>query len=122
VDASEKISGELVVTCCDSSKVLEFVEEALDEVAFAIEGEVTRQWKRAAGVGRNDRGNLPVGQGFDEGIGIVGLVAYQGRRIEILKQRFCTGEIAGLAWREHQLHGIAQRIDERMNFGAQSAA
>ena len=50
VDASEKISGELVVTCCDSSKVLEFVEEAFDEVALAIEGEIARQWKRAAGV------------------------------------------------------------------------
>jgi|ERR1700748_758076 hypothetical protein len=122
MDASEKISGELVVTRCDSSKVFEFVEEAFDEVAFAIEDEIARQWKRAAGVGRNDRSDLPVGQGFDEGVGIVGLVANQGRRIEIREQRFCTGEIAGLAWRKHQLHGIAQRIDERVNFGAQSTA
>jgi hypothetical protein len=27
-----------------------------------------------------------------------------------------------LSWRKHQFHGIAQRIDERVNFGAQSAA
>jgi hypothetical protein len=27
-----------------------------------------------------------------------------------------------LAWRKHQLDGIAQDIDERVNFGAQSAA
>jgi hypothetical protein len=27
-----------------------------------------------------------------------------------------------LAWRKHQLDGIAQSIDERVNFGAQSAA
>jgi hypothetical protein len=27
-----------------------------------------------------------------------------------------------LAWRKHQLDGIAQGIDERVNFGAQSAA
>jgi hypothetical protein len=118
MDASEKISGELVVTCCDSAKVLEFVEEALDEVALAIEDEITRQWKRAAGMGRNDRGDLPVGKCFDEGVGIVGLVADQSHRIEILKQRFCTDEIVGLSWRKHQFHGIAQRIDERVNFGA----
>jgi hypothetical protein len=43
-------------------------------------------------------------------------------RGEILKRRFCTGEIAGLSWRKHQLHGIAQRIDERVDFGAQSTA
>jgi hypothetical protein len=27
-----------------------------------------------------------------------------------------------LSWRKHQLHGIAQRIDERVDFGAQSTA
>jgi hypothetical protein len=27
-----------------------------------------------------------------------------------------------LAWREHQLDGIAQGVDERVNFGGQSAA
>jgi hypothetical protein len=27
-----------------------------------------------------------------------------------------------LSWRKHQPDGIAQRIDERVNFGAQSAA
>jgi hypothetical protein len=27
-----------------------------------------------------------------------------------------------LTWREHQLDGIAQSIDERVDFGAQSAA
>jgi hypothetical protein len=102
--------------------VLEFVEEALDEVALAIEDEITRQWNRTAGVGWNDRGDLPVGECFDEGIGVVGLVANQSRRIEILKQRLCTGEIVGLSWRKHQLHGVAQRIDERVDFSAQSTA
>jgi hypothetical protein len=34
MDAGQKISGELIVTCCDSAKVLELVEEALDEVAL----------------------------------------------------------------------------------------
>jgi hypothetical protein len=29
--------------------VLEFVEEALDEVALAIEGKIAWQWNRAAG-------------------------------------------------------------------------
>jgi hypothetical protein len=63
-----------------------------------------------------------VGECFDEGVGVVGLVANQSHRIEILKQRLCTDEIAGLSWRKHQLHGIAQRIDERVNFSAQSTA
>ena len=122
MDASEEISGEFVVTCCDSSIVLEFVEEALDEVTLAVEGEIARQRNSAAGMGRNHRGDSPAGQDFDEGIGIVSFISDQSLRIEILKQWFCTGEIVGLSWRKHQFHGIAQRIDERVNFSAQSAA
>jgi hypothetical protein len=49
---SKKISGELIVACRDSTKVLEFIEEALDEFALATESKITRQWNRAAGVGR----------------------------------------------------------------------
>ena len=122
MDAGQKISGELIVACCDGAEVLEFVEEALDEVALAIEGEVARQWNRAAGMGRNDRSDLPVGEGFDEGISVIGLVTDQSRWIGILEQGLCTSEVAGLAWRKHQLDGIAQGIDERVNLGAQSAA
>ena len=121
MDAGEKVFGKLVVACCDGAKVLEFVEEALDEVAFAIESEVARQRDRAAGMGRNDRSDLSVGEGLDEGIGVIGLVTDQSRWIGILEQGRCTSEVAGLAWRKHQLDGIAQGIDERVNFGAQSA-
>jgi hypothetical protein len=98
------------------------VEEALDEIALAIESKIARQWNRAAGVGRNHRRDSPGGEGFDEGIGVLCLVANQSRRVGILKQGLCTSEIVGLSWRKHQRHGIAQRIDKRMNFGAQSAA
>jgi hypothetical protein len=122
VDAGEEVFGKLVIACCDSAKVLEFVEEALDEVALAIKGEVAWQRNCAAGMGRNDRRDLPFGQGFDEGIGIIGLVTDQSRWIGVLEQGLCTSEVAGLAWRKHQRDGIAQGIDERVNLGAQSAA
>lgn len=62
--AGEKISGELVVACCDGPEVLEFIKEALNEVALAIESEVARQRNCAAGMGRNDRSDLPIGEGL----------------------------------------------------------
>ena len=37
----EEISRELVVTCGDGADVLEPIEEALDQIAFTIECEVT---------------------------------------------------------------------------------
>ena len=121
MDGCEKVFGELIIACCDGSKMFEFVEESLDEVTLAIKGKIAWQRNRAAGMGRNDRGDLPVGQKFDEGVGVVGLVTNQSSRTGILEQRLCADEIVGLSWCEQQLDGITQRIDERVNFGTQSA-
>ena len=118
MDASKKIPGELVIACRDRTKMLEFVEEALDEIAFAIERKVARQRDRATRMGRNDWGDLPVRQGFEEGIRVIGFVTNQSRWIGVLEQGPCTGKVAGLAWRQHQFDRIAQGIDERVNFSA----
>jgi hypothetical protein len=40
VNAGEEISGQLVVTGRDSAEMLEFVEEALDEIALATERKI----------------------------------------------------------------------------------
>ena len=40
MDAGEEISGEFVIARGDGAKVLEFIEEARDQVAFAVEREV----------------------------------------------------------------------------------
>ena len=40
MNARKKVSRELVVACSDGSKVLEFIEEALDEIAFTIGREI----------------------------------------------------------------------------------
>ncbi len=41
-DGGEEVSGELVITGGDGTEVFELVEEALDEVALAVEGGVDR--------------------------------------------------------------------------------
>ena len=58
----------------------------------------------------------------DQRISVVSLVADQGLRIGGFDQRLRASQIVGLPWREHQLDGIAQGIDERVDFGGQSAA
>jgi hypothetical protein len=56
--------------------VLNFVEDALDGVALA-------RGRSHAAAKSNDWGDLPVGEGFHEGIEVVGLVTNQRRRIGI---------------------------------------
>jgi hypothetical protein len=122
VDTGEKISREFVIACRDGAKVLEFVEEALDEITLAIQSKIAGQWARAAGVGRNHRSDLSLGEGLDEGVGIVCLVGNERPWIGMLEQRLAAGEIVVLARGENELDGIAESIDECMNFCAQSAA
>ena len=74
------------------------------------------------GDAKESLGDLPLGKEVDEGVSVVCLVTKQSRWVGIGEQCLCANEIIGLSGRKHQLDGIAQRIDERVNFGAQSAA
>jgi hypothetical protein len=102
--------------------VFESIEEAFDEVAFAVEREIARSRGLAVGLGRNDRSNSSLGEGVDERVGVVRLVAKQCVWIGVVDQRLGASKIMSLAWREHQRDGIAQGIDKRVNFGGQSTA
>src|SRR5439155_12820990 len=105
----------------DCSKVLEFIEEALDEVAFAVEREVAGTRDLAGGLWRDHRSDSPLVQAVDERISVEGLVADQGIGIDGFDQRRRASQIVGLPRREYQFDRIAQGIDEGMDFGGQSA-
>jgi len=102
--------------------MLDFVEEALDEVAFAIEHEVALAGRLPVGSGRNDRGDGSLLEGVDQGIGIIGLVADQGPWVGVLQQRGCPGQVVVLPRCQPQVGRIAQGIDKGMDLGAQSPA
>ena len=122
MNSGQEISCELVVACGDGAKVLEFVEETLDEMAFTIEREVAIPRRFAIGFWRNHRGNSSLSESVNQRIGVVSLVAKQGLRISAVDQLLRASQIVGLSWREHQFDRIAQSIDKRMDFGRQSAA
>jgi hypothetical protein len=100
--------------------VVGLIEEALDDIAFAIEREVARPLDLTIRLGRDYWGDCPLREDVDERVGVVGLVSYQGIWIGVLEQRFCASKIMRLARREHQLDWIAESIDERVS--GQSAA
>ena len=122
MDSSEENVGELVVACRDGSKVFEFIEEALDEVAFAVEREIASPGRLAIGFWRDHRCDSSLRESVDQQISVVSLVTQQGIWISAGDQLLRARQIVGLPWREHQFDGIAQGIDERMDFGRQSAA
>ena len=56
--------------------------------------------------------NSPLGEGVNERVGVVRLVANQCVWIGVVAHRLRASKIMSLAWREHQLDGVAQSVDE----------
>lgn len=114
--------GEFVVSRGDAPELLETGEEALDQIAIAVEMtiEVARRkpigsgWNHCFGASRFDPGH--------EVIGVVSLVGDDCLTGQALDQ--CRGmvDIGDLPGRENHPQRIAQRIDHHVQLGRQSAA
>jgi len=102
--------------------VLEFVEEALDEVALAVDAAADRPLDQT----RSRRWNVRPGSGgADEGQKRVGVVAAVGDDVTALQssqQLRRSVEIVRLARREHEPHRQTVFIHQRVDLGAQSPA
>ena len=72
------------------------------------------------GLGRNDRRDVAPFECVSEGVGVEGLVAKH--LVDEDQQRLRASQIVRLSGREHHPHGIAERIDQGVDFGGQPAA
>jgi hypothetical protein len=122
LECGEEVAGELVVAGCDGPEVFELVKEALDEVAFAVEGEVALSRGDAIGLGRDDRSDAARLQGQDQGVGVIGLVGQEGSRTDPGQQRLGLAKIGGLAGGQGDADRIAQGVDDNVDLGGQSAS
>ena len=122
MNAGEENLGELVVTRGDGAEMLERVEEALNEIAFAVEDEVARTRGFPVGFGWDDRDDRSIVEDGDEGVGVERLVGDQSAGIDGFDERLSASQIVILARAEHHLDRIAEGVDERVNLGGQPAA
>jgi hypothetical protein len=102
--------------------MLEFIEEAFDEVPLAIQCEIASPWRLTIGFWRNHRGDSSLSECVDQWIGVVSLISKQGFWIGAVDQLLRASQIVSLSRRQHQFDRIAQGIDQRVDFGRQSAA
>ena len=101
--AARKFSGEFVVAGRNDPQVLNFIEEALDEVALAVKCEIAVAFGLSVGFGGDYRRDFSLGKAIDEQISVVGLVCDQGFRIGIFNQVLGASQIVDLPCREHQI-------------------
>ena len=120
VDCGEEISGGFVVAGGDGAVLLELAEEILDEVAGLVGFFVEIALNLAVSLRRDHERLSSCKQRLDHPlIGIEGLVCQQGFGSHIRQQRVGPFQIMGLSRRQDEVQRIAQRIDKRMNLGAQ---
>ncbi len=117
MDCGEEISGEFVVARGDGAVVFDLVEEALHEITFAVEGEVTFPLDRAVGLGRDHRGDSPRDEGLDQPIGVISLVAEQRLRTGAFEKGLDADQIVNLAGGEREGDGVTQSIDQSVDLG-----
>jgi hypothetical protein len=110
----------------DATVLLEGVEEALDEIALAIEGEVGLARLTAIGLWWNDGRDATFIERLDERVAVVAFVGQQRRGldplVEFVEQGHGLIDIGGLARRQRQRDGQAERIDDGMDLGRQTTA
>ena len=123
MDGCEKVPRGLIITCGDRAKLLEFGEEVLDEMTRRIHLPIKVPGLFAIGFRRDHRGLSRGGEWLDYSlVGIEGLIGKQHIRLHVRQQRVSPHQIMGLATGQMETNGIAESINQGVDFCAQSAA
>lgn len=121
MDGGEEVGCGLEVSCGDASEVFEAVEEALDQVAVAIEvaidGADDTNVALAGDVGGGPGGFDGLGYGTAEVAAIGDDITAQGERSN---QFWRGGLVRGLAWGEHEADRQAAAVDDSVDLAGQS--
>jgi hypothetical protein len=123
VNCGEEVPRCLVVAGCDGAELLELGEEILDEVAHLVEVSVEVAGKSAVRLGRDHRGLADCGQRREEAfIGIKRLVGDQHVGLHRGQEMVGSNEIMDLPAGQEEAQRVAERINKRVDLGAQTAA
>jgi hypothetical protein len=122
MDASEEVSGGLVITGRNGSVLLELTIEVLHEVARLVQFLVVEALNLSITLGWNDElfscGEQRLDNAF---IGIESLVCQQGVSLHLGQKLVGTLQIMGLPRSQEESQRISEGVDHGMDFGAQSA-
>ena len=123
MEAGEEVSCGFLVTCRDTSEMLDDVEEPFDEIAFAIEREIAIALHFSVRLWRDDSFDPTTLQIGTDGIGIVSLVGKKrlGLPFGQINQIVIGFAVRRFARREVEGDGPASGITETMNFTGEPA-
>lgn len=123
MDGGKEIPGGFVVAGCDRPELLELAEEILDQVALFVEFSIELARHQTVW-SRRDYGGFASRRQRAEysAIGIEGAICDQQVGGHMRQQRISPGQVVRLSRRQQEAQRIAERVDQRMDLGAQPAA
>jgi hypothetical protein len=123
VDGGKEIFGGFVVARGDGTELFEFAEEILDQMALFVEFAIEFTRRQAVWSGRDDGGFASRRQRVeDSAIGIEGAICDQQVGGHMRQQRISPGQVVRLSRGQQQAQRIAERVNQRMDLAAQTAA
>ncbi len=106
----------------DTSKMLDFVDKALHQMAFAVEPAIIFAQDCSPLVRWNNGLNAPMEQIVDEMRCRVASISNESLKVEAFQQMLRLGDVMPLAGRQAQSQRIAQPINRYMDFGGEAAS
>ena len=103
----------------ETSVMLDFVEEALDQMSLLVQMFVVRSLFLAVFSRRYHRFGLFLSNLLQKGVRIIGTVGDRTLKLVVCNQIFRLGEVMPLAARQKKAQRIAQGVYARMDFGAE---
>jgi hypothetical protein len=123
VDGGKEIPGGFVIARGDRPELLELAEEILDQTALFVEFPIEFARRQAVWSRRDDGGFASRRQGVEyAAIGIEGAIGDQQIGGHMRQQRIGSGQVVRLSRRQQEAQRIAERVDQGMDLGAQTAA
>jgi hypothetical protein len=120
MDASEKVSGGLIITGRDSSELFELTYKILDQMARLVHLSVKIPRYLATPPGRNYGRLARRHEWFDHAlVGIEGFIGQHGIGFHLRQQRVGAFKIMRLTTSQKERERIAQCVDHEMDFCAQ---
>lgn len=122
MQAREEVTRGLFITGGDGPKLLDEIEESLDEVPLGVEREIAIPFDRAICFWGNDRPDRAHFKALDEAVGVIGFIGEEGFGLHLGGERFGLVDVVDLSACEAERQRVAQGVDDHMDFGGQTAA
>ena len=121
MNGRKKIAFGLVIACGDRPELLDTAKEILNQVTLFVKLLVVIANRQAASLGRDEGGLFGGSQEFQHPfVRVISLIRNKSGRLHVRQKAIRTNQVMRLASGQMEANRIAERIDQSVDFGAQS--